>query len=171
MKLILALLLFSSLAHAQLISSPTQAQAVQGKAFVATTGPMTLALAGNMRALFTNPAGSNVTVLINRIATVNTTVATVFANMYLNPTNGLPIAVGYASNVILGGPASKAYFTNDTSVATPLSGGTLIMPFVVPPGRTEFDTSFVVNPGSSVGFNSAFAGAAIGEIVFYYTEI
>ena len=108
-------LLFSSFAHAQLVSTPQMALAAQGKSFIASTGPMNLTLAGNMRALFTNPVGSNVRVMITAVTTVNTSGGTVFANLYLNPATGLPSTNGCATNSILSGAPTRANFKADTS--------------------------------------------------------
>lgn len=133
-----------------------------GRAYIIGSGRIVLTVAGNVRALVTNPTGSgrNVTVVgLTGFAT-----GTGWANVYLNPTAGLPAT---AVRPFLGlHPAGDTPITQmrvDTDAAVALSGGTdtgvvIALPGGVPREIKPIGKTLV--PGQSLGLNVPFAASA-----------
>lgn len=145
----------------------------QGRFFLAGSGRVTLAAAGNLRGLITNPTGSGRTVSVVRFAGFAT--ATGYAQLFLNPTTGLPATAArpIANAVMGGGLAPVASLTVDTNLTTALSGGTDLGLVIGIPGNSRTSIDFppvVLSPGVSLGLNVPFAGAADSTLSIYWWE-
>lgn len=140
--------------------------------FIVDTGHLTLSVAGNLRVLFANPAGSGKVAYIQRIAGLSTSLA--WAPMYVNPTAGLPAASMTPANVRVGGPASACTFQADTSATTALSGGSNTGLVIAAPANARFAVDlpapFEVPPGVSLGINVPFTGSADVAFALYFFE-
>jgi hypothetical protein len=132
------------------------------RGFLAGSGRLVLSVAGNVRALITNPADSGKRVFVAELGLFAT--ATGWAEVRRNPTSGLP--AGSRSPLNLADPNSDeppvAVVAVDTDATTPLGGGTATSVTVgIPPNeRLELKVGFELAPGQSLGFNVPFAGAA-----------
>jgi hypothetical protein len=142
----------------------------QQRFFLAGTGPLVLALAGNARATIGNPAGSGRNVYIARLVLFSN--ATGEASLFVNPTAGLP-ATGARShlNGIVGAAAGVAVLKADTSTTTALSGGTdtgLIMAFPVSTRVSVDMPPLVLTPGVTLGINIPIAAASSRSVMSVY---
>lgn len=144
-----------------------------GRFYIVGTGRMSLSVAGNVRALIANPAGSGRIIGIAGIVVFGT--ATSWANIYKNPTAGLPAtAIRPVTNALIGPPTTPAtvQVTADTNATTALSGGT-DTGVVLGSGsgnREPITAPFQLWPGQSIGFNVPFAGAADATISGWVAE-
>lgn len=147
----------------------------RGRMFVAGTGKLTLAAAGNFRATFTNPAASGRTCYIVRLAALSNT-GPAWARMYRNPDTNLPSSGAVVNNnVAFGHPtAAVAEVKADTSLSSALGGGVDTgIDLGVPAGeRVEITMAapFVLGEGVSLGINVPFAGAADMSLSVYWFE-
>lgn len=144
-----------------------------GKFFIASSGRMTLAAAGNLRAIIQNPAGSGKTVNVARMAAFAT--ATGYATIYLNPTIGVPTVAPrpYLNAVAGGGLPALATLRVDTDLTVPLSGGTNTGLVIGVPAnaRSTLDLPpIVLAAGVSMGLSIPFAGAADATLSIYWWE-
>lgn len=155
-------------------TSPSASQKVgQGKFFLAGSGRLTLSVAGNIRALFSNPVGSGKTISIVRMAGFTT--QTGYASILLNPTAGLPEGTPRpALNGVAGGGVPRVgVLLVDTNATTPMSGGVDTGIVLGMPGgaRTSIDLPpIVLAAGVSLGINVPFAGAADATLSIYWIE-
>lgn len=135
---------------------------------------ITLAGAGNFRGVFKNPSNSGLVMVLYGAWIVNPLSASTFGRQTKNPTTGLP-AVGNVLKPNLhfrtGGVEQSILEVGiDTDPTVPIGGGTAIRDVPIPPGRSFIaDAPTVMFPGSSIGFNIFFAGAADStiEVPFY----
>lgn len=132
-----------------------------GRLWYVGSGRLSLSVAGNVRALITNPAGSGRRLLIERLIGLAT--STVFADLRRNPTTGLPVGTRTPVNARPTAPVapSVAVVAVDISPTTALGGGTSTGIVIGVPGGSRLDWPFVfdLDPGESLGFNMPFAGA------------
>lgn len=139
----------------------------------AGTGKLDLAVAGNVRAVLQNPAGSGRNIYVARVTGLAT--GTAWANVYLNPSVGVPTAAARpVNNAVLGAATSPVGIIRvDTDTTTALSGGVDTGVVLGIPANNRFSIDlapFVVAPGVSLGFNDAFAGAASVAMSIYWWE-
>lgn len=147
-----------------------------GGAYLASTGKMNLAVAGNLRITFNNPSTSGKNVVIQQLVGANSASAMAWAEVRLGPTTGLPAtalivpknAIWLAAN---DNNLSVVEMRADTDTTTPIGGGTKVLDLAVPPGRREvYSLTIVLTPGVMVGVNVVFAGAADSVLNAYYYE-
>lgn len=155
------------------VSPATSQKVAQGKFFLASSGKLVLSLAGNVRALFRNPANSGKMMSIVRMAGFTT--GTGYAGILLNPTTGLPTSTPRpALNAVAGGGIPRlGVLTVDTDTTVPLGGGVDTGLVIGMPGgaRTSIDLPpLVLAPGVSMGINIPFAGAADATLSLYWVE-
>lgn len=140
--------------------------------FLAGSGRLTLAVAGNVRALIRNPAGSGRTVYIARVVIFGT--GTSWSSLYVNPTAGLPTTTRTRVNAVFGSSVTAvAEVLIDTNTTTALSGGSDTGITVGSPAniRTVVDLPpFVLSPGVALGINGPFTGAADVAMSIYWWE-
>lgn len=144
-----------------------------GVLFVAGTGRLTIAAAGNYRLTFGNPAGSGKNLSIIRLALMPT--VTSFTDFRLNPNAGLPATAARKNNPgILGSNfTSVAVVKADTSTLTALSGGTDMEVTLGLPAnqRTSIDLPpLIVPPGVTLGMNIAVTAASDLAASIYWKE-
>lgn len=144
-----------------------------GRFYMAGTGKLDLTVAGNVRAVIENPAGSGRTVNVVRMAGLATGVG--WADLFVNPTTGLPAtAARPVTNAIVGGgQAPVAVVRADTSAVTALGGGTATGVTLGVPSGARFSLDLpplVLAPGVSLGVNDAFAGSASLALSVYWFE-
>lgn len=142
-----------------------------GTGYIVATDQQTLATAGNLRITMKNNHASK-KALVYCLVTVNSNGLT-YGDMRLNPTTGLPSTAKTVGCAILGDTSSPSSVEVkvDTSLATPLGGGTHLFDVPVPQGREVHDSGvFILNPGVMVGINVPFAGAGNGEMIAYFVE-
>lgn len=148
------------------------------RAYVASTGKVSLAVAGNFRTTLENPTASGKKLVITSLAVFDTASSAAWADIRLGPTTGLPTAntVTPRNAVMTNSGAfadSIAVVKWDTDTTTPLGGGVLFQQVGIPSNsRTVFGQGyFVVTAGTLVGINAAFAGASdVNFTVYYYEE-
>jgi hypothetical protein len=143
-----------------------------GRMYFGGSGKMSLAVAGNLRAVLQNPADSGRVMYVARM--VVTTTAMGWADLFVNPTVGVPTSTPRpVTNAIIGQNTSpKGVIRADTDTTTALGGGWNTGVSIGSPGgqRTNLDLPpFVLAPGVTLGFNNAFAGAAdVSMSVFWW---
>lgn len=153
--------------------SPVTSRVAAGRFYLAGSGKMTLALAGNVRGTITNPAGSGRNVSVVRLVTFGT--GTSWAQLFINPTAGLPATAArpVLNALVGGGEAAVGEVKVDTSTDTPLSGGAdtgLVMGAGASDRIEATLPPLVLAPGVSLGVNVPFAGAADATISVYWFE-
>lgn len=143
-----------------------------GNAFFASSGNQTLAVAGNLRATFSNPSGNSRSCYIFKIQAWAS--SSVMAHLYVNPTTGLPATTKTVNKINLGSSASTTVTVSaDTSTTTALAGGTdsgLDIPVTTGSVQPMELDPFVIPPGITVGFNIPFTGAGNGVLTIYWYE-
>lgn len=144
-----------------------------GRFYMVGSGRMSLSVAGNVRALIANPAESGRIIGIAGIVVFGT--ATSWANIYKNPTAGLPAAAARpVTNALVGPPTEPAVVqvTADTDATVALSGGTDTGVVMGSGGgnRETVTAPFQLWPGQSLGFNVPFAGAADATLTAWVAE-
>jgi hypothetical protein len=152
-------------AHASLVAT--------GRFYMAGTGKRELAVSGHVRAVIQNPVGSGRTVNVVRLAGLATGVG--WADMFLNPTAGVPTSAPRpVTNALMGsGEASVAVVRADTDAATALSGGTATGATLGIPSGAPFPLDLpplVLEPGSTLGLTVAFGVAAALALSIYWYE-
>jgi hypothetical protein len=148
----------------------------QGRFFLASTGKLALAAAGNARATFANPAGSGRNIYLARIASL-ASAGPAWATVLINPTAGLPATAARRHlNALVSGADTQGVgvMKADVNLTTPLSGGTDTGVVIgIPAGsRVALDLPpFVLLPGQTLGFNLPFTGAADAVMSLYWAEV
>lgn len=146
------------------------AAVAQQRFFLAGTGTLILALAGNARATIGNPAASGRNVYVASVVLFSNAAGE--ASLFVNPTAGLP-ATGARThlNAIVGGAQGVAVFKADTSTTTALSGGIdtgLIMPFPVSTRVSVDMPPLVLTPGVTLGINIPIGAASSRSVLAVY---
>lgn len=155
-------------------TSPGVAQKVgQGRVNLAGTGRITLNVAGNLRIVVANPAGSARTMSIVRLAGLTT--GTGWASILLNPTTGVPATAArpILNAVAGGGIPSLLTLRADTSATVPLGGGIDTGLVLGMPGseRVSLDLPpIILTAGVTLGINIPFTGAADAALSIYWIE-
>jgi hypothetical protein len=158
----------------EVLALPSHASRVAGGRFyVAGTGKRELAVSGHVRAVIENPTGSGRTVNVVRLAGLAT--GTGWADMFLNPTTGVPISTARpVTNAIMGGgQAPVAVVRADTHALTALSGGTATGATLGVPSGAPFPLDLpplVLAPGVTLGLTVAFAVSASLALSIYWYE-
>lgn len=150
-----------------------EADSIAGRMFWSGSGRLNLTAAGNLRAVFLNPAGSGKDCRIRRFDT-GSSEGPAYCPMFLNPTV-VPstTAARPVHNVIAGsGVQAVGRVRADINLTTPLSGGTdMGLVFGVPNQQGVFAlTPLIVPPGVSVGFNFTFVGVANAALILFWSE-
>lgn len=152
--------------------SPTISRVAGGRFYLAGSGQLTLAAAGNVRALIANPAGSGRNLSIVRVVVFATAVG--YATVYINPTTGLPSGPRAPMNALVGGGEAAVGTVNiDTHLTTSLAGGVETSEVIGIPSNSRISIDlppFVLAPGVSLGINVPFAGAADAVMSAYWFE-
>jgi hypothetical protein len=148
-------------------------RAATGQFYMAGTGKLDLTVAGNVRAVIENPAGSGRTVHVVRMAGLATGVG--WADLFVNPTAGVPTTVArpVTNAIVGGGQPSVAVVRADTSAVTALGGGTATGVTLGVPSGARFSLDLpplVLAPGAVLGVNDAFAGSASLALSVYWYE-
>lgn len=142
-----------------------------GRAFVSSTGRLSLSLAGNVRITLENPSADRA-ICVSKISGLST--GTAWATVLRNPTSGLPGTIRPHLNSIISMPGGAAVLRCDISAATPLGGGTDTGVVFGIPSNNRFsislDPGIVVPPGEMVGINVPFTGAADAALTVYWGE-
>lgn len=141
------------------ISTSTAQDVSLGRFFLASTGKLTIAAAGNYRMIIKNPTGSGKTLAIVRLAFMCTVIG--WANIFINPSLGVPVtALRRVNNALLGGGglASLTEVRADTNAITALAAGTGIDTELVLglPGNQRVSVDlppFIISPGVTMGIN------------------
>ncbi len=146
------------------------AAVAQQRFFLAGTGRQTLSVAGNIRALLRNPVGSRRVLQVARISATVTALS--WADLWLNPTTGLPAGVRLPWSAVLGAPAGVGDVLADTDIVTAIGGGTALSSTLgLPAGRHTLDLPpLVVPPGMSLGINIAATAAVDATFNLYWIE-
>lgn len=130
-----------------------------GRTFMVGSGKVSMAVAGNLRATFTNPAGSGKTVYLYSMTVLSTSLG--WAELRVNPTTGLPAAtVRTPTNTSIGNPGTSAVeFRVDTDTTVPLGGGSLSSSVIGLPANDVRNISLmlIIPPGVSLGIGAPFA--------------
>lgn len=146
------------------------AAVAQQRFFLAGTGPLILALAGNARVTFANPAASGRNVHVGRLAAFSNAAGE--ASLFINPNTGLPATAARPQlNAIVGAAGGVAVLKADTSTTTPLSGGTDTGMILAFPANTRLSVDMpplVLTPGVTVGINIPIAAASSRSIMAIY---
>lgn len=153
-------------------TAPGPNQAVDGIMFLAGSGDLALAVAGNLSLTLQNPTGSGKSLYVTRLDVFAT--ATGFAELLVNPTAGLPTVQRRVNNVNFGSSTvSVAVVMADTSTTTAMSGGidsgvsvgagvNALATYELPP--------MVIPPGVTLGLALPFTGAASASVNLYWYE-
>lgn len=156
------------------LARPTaEARVLSGQLFLAGTGNLTLSVAGNVRMVLQNPAGSGKSLYIVKLDAFATAVG--FAELLVNPTAGVPTAARPVNNAMFGAlTAAVGLLFADTSAATALSGG-VDSGVSVGVGNNNL-TSYplpplVVPPGVSLGLALPFTGSANATVNLFWYEV
>jgi hypothetical protein len=159
----------------EVVALPGHASRVaNGRYYMAGTGKLDLAVAGHVRATVENPAGSRRAVSVVRLAGLAT--GTGWADMFLNPTTGVPTSAPRpVTNALMGGgEAPVAVVRADTDAATALSGGTATGATLGIPSGAPFPLDLpplVLAPGATLGIAVAFGvGASLALSVYWYED-
>jgi hypothetical protein len=143
-----------------------------GRGYIVGSGRVTLSVAGNVRGVVQNPAGSGRNVTVVGFSAFATAVG--YAQLYENPTVGVPAT---ASRTGMGlRPASDARVSTvrvDTNATTALSGGTDTGIVIgLPAGaRTEIARiGKILAPGETLGISIPFTGSADLAFALYIAE-
>lgn len=140
------------------------------RAFMAGSGRLSLAVAGNVRATLRNTSSDRKLHLF-QVTSFGTSAW--WASLYINPSLGLPESAGRPHlNFIAGGPSGLGEIKVDTSATTVLAGG--LSTGIVIAGqsntREEIKYPMVLMPGVTLGINIPFAGAADTSVTVAWGE-
>lgn len=148
----------------------------EGRAYYASTFRRTLAAAGWVRVLFSNPADSGRNAILYGWVVNSDSTSLVDVQFYRNPTTGLPTTAvagagrNWDTRVDLT-ERPKLTIKQDESTTTALGGGTLWSGFTwVGATGQHFDVEMLYPPGTELGANAIFAGAANAGIDWYWVE-
>lgn len=145
---------------------------LSGQVFLSGTGELTLSVAGNVRMVLQNPAGSGKQLYVEKLDVFSSAVG--FAELLVNPTAGVPTAVRPANNVNFGSAAvAVGRVLADTSATTALSGGidSGVSVGVGVNVLTRYELApIIVPPGVSLGIQLPFTGAANASVNIYWLE-
>ena len=123
------------------------------RSYMSGTGVQTAALASNLRAILTNPAGSGKYLYVYGFTAQSTVAATL--TLRINPTTGVPTTARTPTNKLIGGPAASATMFADLSTTTPLGGGSLSSSeLMLPPNNpriVELDHPLRIGAGVTLG--------------------
>lgn len=139
--------------------------------FVAGSGRLTLGVAGNIRCLLSNPAGSEREMWIERL--VVTATVTGWAQVRRSPTTGLPATLRTSHNAVLDGAPATCTMHADTDATTAIGGGTLLSDTPGIPANTRVSIEMpplVLRPGVTLGFNVPIGGAGDASLSAYWFE-
>ena len=141
--------------------------------FLAGSGRLTLAAAGNIRGTFTNPSGSGKTCYIVRLAGMST--ATGYLGLRIAPTTGLPATAARPTlNAVVGSAtAPVGQLKVDTDLTTALGGGTDTGIVIGAPANTRLQLDLppiVIPAGAVLGLGATYAGAADMTLSIYWFE-
>lgn len=142
-----------------------------GTGYIVASDRQDLATAGHLRVTMKNNHATK-KVIVYAFVTVNSNSLT-YGDVRINPTTGLPSGSKTPGCLILGDTTipSSVTVNVDTSLVTPIGGGTHLFDAPIPQGRCEHDSSvFILNPGVMIGINVPFAGAGNGEMIAYFVE-
>lgn len=147
------------------------------KMFVADTGKVTLSVAGNFRATFTNPSTSGRNLIIAKLVAADSSSAIAWGEVWKQPTTGLPATAARPNRNLVflaagGNDVGVGELRADTDATVALGGGDLVGVIGVPGAtRTEIHGPFVLTPGVVIGLNVPYAGAAdVAFSVYYYED-
>lgn len=144
-----------------------------GHAYLIGSGRISLSVAGNVRALISNPAGNTRGVVLLAVSSFGS--GTSWATLYENPTVGLPAAAvrpRWRLNPTAG-DAGTVEVSVDVDTTVALSGGTDTGIVLGLPGNSRSEIGPVgklILPGQSIGVAVPFAGAADVAFNLYITE-
>jgi hypothetical protein len=142
-----------------------------GRAYIVGTGRIELSVAGNLRAVLSNPAGSGVVSTV--VALSGQSSAQGWVQFFRNPTTGVPTVAPrpvWRINPHRGAPAVSELRV-DTSAVTALTGEETGVTLGSPAGsRVEVKIGLPLMPGETFGVNIPFAGSAIAALAVYVVE-
>lgn len=142
-----------------------------GRAYMLSTGRLSLGLAGSIRTLIVNPTGSGRIVKVLGVTAFGT--AAGWATVWRNPTVDLPTTARNAFRVNpLAGSAPVSSLLADVATTGAMSGGTE-GPTVGVPGNVRTEVSplgIPLAPGESLGIASSFGAAADLAATVYVSE-
>lgn len=146
----------------------------EARFFWAGIGKIALTAAGNLRSLIENPSGSGKKVMLARM-TAFASAGPAWSMIYINPATGLPATAARPVNnaIIANANPSVTIIRADTDLTVALGGGTDTgVAIGIPSGeRVSLDLPpFVLLPGTTMGINNAFAGAADATMTIYWWE-
>lgn len=157
------------------VSNPAEVDLMQGRAFIASTGKITTLQAQSVAVLFSNPATSGKAIVVSAITIMNDITQATWADMFVNPTTGLPtIRIHMTKNAVFTVANNNNGSVLEVRAATGTLGGVPIsLQLAVQPSHREVfsQAPFVIHPGVSVGLNLNFKGAGSGEVSAYYREV
>lgn len=154
-----------------IIRSQVQRAAEQAKVYFAGSGPLSLSVAGNIRATITNPGTETTNIHLIRISGLATAAA--WGRIRVNPITGLPVSAGRpVNNNILGQAADGTVLKVDTDPTVALAGGTDTGVILGIPSATRYSVDLpvpiVIAPGVALGLAIPFTGAADATITMYW---
>jgi hypothetical protein len=143
-----------------------------GRAYILGSGRVTLAVAGNVRGLLTNPAGSDRNVTLVGMTAFATALG--WVQVLLNPTTGLPTSEIRPNLPLHPAPqVAVAQMRIDTSAITALAGGTdtgVVIALPAGAARQITPLGLVLAPGMSLGLSIPFAASADLAFSLYVVE-
>ena len=141
------------------------------QAFMVGSGRLTAAVASNARTTLANPTGSGKVLYVTSLSITAT--VTVWGELRINPTTGLPAGARTPANKHIGGPASAAVMNADLSATTALGGGTLASTSIaVPANRREvitLDEPIRLDAGLTLGLG--FTLGTAGDVTLNLTYL
>lgn len=151
-----------------------QTVAIQaGELFLAGSGELSLTVAGNARITVQNPSTSTKNVYIYRLDIFSSMAG--FAELFVNPTTGLPSGVRPNNNLLIGNSTTaNAIINADTNSTTALSGGTNTGVSIGAGANVltsyPFNPLMIIPPSVTVGVNVPFTGSANISINILWQE-
>ncbi len=148
------------------------------KMFIGSTGSVTIAGAGNFRALITNPPGES-PIALYKLSFYNSLNVGTTATVRVNPTTVItantlvPVCARVASTDT---PVLNLSMKYDTNLTTAISGGRTYITLPVAAGIGVLEAPFpapvvILNPGVSIGVNVVFGGAATLSVTGYFMQL
>lgn len=143
-----------------------------GQTYIASTPKVSVAIAGNLKASFQNPAGSNKNIFIYGLLAANDSGNFGYADVALNATTQLPASAGTITNQNFGSSNTSVALVKYGTGASAVSGGTALFTLPTPPTT---DTLFsqellMLPPGNILTVNIAFPILTNAMFRLYFWE-
>lgn len=160
------------IANVQAPNNMLEYSAKSGFSFWSSTGLVSiLALGGNFQATVKNPVGHTRNVFLHK-AIVYSSVASVYARFYYNPTTNIPTTAKAVHNQRLNSGITTPVEVKSDLLGNAPTGGTdtSILLGLQSLNHISYDLTIVLVPGQMIGINMPFTGIAQALMSFVWVE-